>query len=154
VPLGAGLAGGVRGRGGGARGGRRADAGQGPRGRPGPVLDAVRSHPTRGDTGGGRLHGPLWLVPPRVRRRWVGGGRGRGGGGAGGRDGDSAVGDGGGHVGGVPWRWPPRHNRAFPMEARLLVTAGAFSASVWGRWGIARGRRGHGRARRPHCILN
>jgi hypothetical protein len=29
-------------------------------------------------------------------------------------------------------------------------------ASVWGRWAITRGRRrrGHGHARRPHCILN
>jgi hypothetical protein len=86
----------------------------------------------------------------------VGGGRGYRGGGAGGRDGDGAVGDGGGRVGQVPRRWPPRNGQALPAEAHLLVTAGTFSGSVWGRWGIAHGRRrrGHGRARRPHSILN
>jgi hypothetical protein len=61
-----------------------------------------------------------------------------------------------GRVDRVPRHWPPRHGHALPAEARLLVTVGAFTVSVWGHWGIARGRRrrGHGRARRPHCILN
>jgi hypothetical protein len=133
VPSGTGLAGGVCGGGGGARGGRRADAGQGPHGRSGRMrcgatrLEGIpEEDATMGLCGWCRCEcdDDGWEVV--------------GGGGAGGRDGDGAVGDGGGRVGRVPRRWPPR----FP--------------SVWGRWGIACGRqrRGHGRARRPHSILN
>jgi hypothetical protein len=137
VPRGAGLAGGVHGGGGGARGGRRADAGQGPRGRPGP--DAVRSHPAGGDTGGGRHHGPLRLVPLRVRQRRVGGGWGRGGGGGvGGRDGHGAVGDGGGRVGRVPRRWPPHHGRV-----RSLRRCGAIGPSRAEGGGVGVGSLGH-----------
>ncbi|AQL06369.1 hypothetical protein ZEAMMB73_Zm00001d047415 [Zea mays] len=101
-----------------------ADAGQGPRGRPGRMrcgATRLEGIPEEDATTG--LCG--WCRCECDDDRWevVGGG-----GGAGGRDGDGALGNGGGRVGRVPRRWPPR----FP--------------SVWGRWGIACGRRGHGRA--------